>query len=257
MDRKRWAYVVIVAGIATILFSLWLLPLASRRARQGEPDCAGCRPPAGAMIRFELAGSREEVLSILGPADTPCGRCIRKMLDAENYADFGFMLSYSALNLGIVLFLALPILAGGGTGRAARTLVALGVAGAVLMLLGDAAENLGLLRLTGPAPDFGSALALLYPATRLKWGTLAVEALLLAGLYALSAFASPRLPGQLLTLLGIPYLLAGGFGLRAVLAGGTRGYGSFYQWLALAWLLSLLHAAVWLVTSRRPSAVRG
>src|SRR5437763_1649884 len=115
MDRKRWAYLVSVAGIVTILFSLWLLPLASRKVRGWEPDCAGWRRPAGAMIRFELAGSREEVLAILGPAGTPCGSCVRKLLDAQNYADFGFMLSYSALSLGIVLFLALPVFAAGGT----------------------------------------------------------------------------------------------------------------------------------------------
>ena len=258
MDRKRWAYLVILAGIATILFSLWLLPLAGRKVREWEPDCAGCRLPAGAMIRFELAGSREEVLAILGPAGTPCGHCIRKILDAQNEVDFGFMLAYSALNLGVVLFLALPALAASakaGARRVLRTLAALGVAGAVLMLLGDAVENLGLLRLTARTPDFGSALALLYPATRLKWGTLAVESLLLAGLYAGLAFTSPRLSGRLLALLGLPYLLAGGYGLRAVLGGGTRGYGSFYQWLAVGWLLSLLHAAVWLVGTRRSGTV--
>lgn len=254
MDRKRWAYLVIVAGIATTLFALWLLPLAARQARERNPDCASCPPPERSMVAFELAGSREGVLAILQPAGTPCGRCNRKTLDAQNYADYGFMLAYSALNLGIVLFLALPVLAGGGTGRflrLVRVLAVLGVAGAVLMLLGDAVENLGLLRLTGPHPDFGSALALLYPATRLKWGTLAIEALLVAGLYAGLAGASPRPAGRLLALLGLPYLVACGFGFRAVFGSGTAGYDCFFLWLGRAWFLSLLHAAVWLVSSRR------
>jgi hypothetical protein len=255
MDRKRRAIFVILAGIATILFSLWLLPRAVRTARQGEASCAGCRFAGNSMIRFELAGSREEVEDILGPAGSPCGRCVRKILDAENRADFGFMIAYSALNLAIVLFLAVPALESGGRRRLARVLLALGIAGAAAMLLGDATENLALLRLTGPSPDFGSALGLLYPATRLKWSTLAVESLLIAGLYSLSLARRSR-PGRWLALLALPYLYAAFCGLRAVTSGGTTGYGSFFSSLALAWVVSLLHAALWLPLARRASPVR-
>ncbi|MEA2693441.1 MAG: hypothetical protein QOJ16_2828 [Acidobacteriota bacterium] len=256
MDRKWRAWFVILAGVATILFTLWLLPRAVRTARQGEVSCVGCRFAGNSMIRFELASSREEVRDILGPADTACGRCIRKVLDAENHADFGFMVSYSALNLAIVLFLAVPLLAGepSGSRRLARILIALGIAGAFAMLLGDATENLALLRLTGPSPDFESALRLLYPATRLKWSTLAIESLLIAGLYLLSLAGRSR-PGRFLALLGLLYLYAAFCGLRAVASGETTGYGGFFIALGIAWACSLLHAVVWLCFSRRLSPV--
>jgi len=247
MDRKSRAVFLILAWIATIAMVLWL-PRRGGAVLRGDPACAGCRLARNAMIRFELAGSREEVEEILQPADTPCGQCTRRYLDAENYVDYGFMLAYSALNLAIVLFLAPPVrTALPGRGGLARLLIALGVAFAAAMFLGDALENLGLLRLTRPDPDYASAIRFLYPATRLKWSALAVESLLVAILYGIASQAGR---GRLLLVLVLPYAGAAVYGFLAVTSGNPARYGPFYTWLAVAWLGSLLHAVLWLILAR-------
>jgi hypothetical protein len=247
MSRKRRALFVLLAGIATLALALWM-PRHTEEVRHSTLACIGCRLLPGAMIRFELARDPREVDAVLPPAATDCGRCARRVLDAENHVDFAFMVAYSALSLAIVLFLAPPARAHPRHGKLARVLTILGCAAAGAMLVGDATENLALLRLTGPAPDVGAALGLLIPATRLKWSTLAVSCLLAAGLYLLAHLSGRG--RRLLLALALPYLYAACRGFRAVATSQpdlyTARYGSFFTALAFAWVLSLLHAALWL-----------
>ncbi len=243
MTRRRAAVFVLVAGLATVALTVGMTQRGAA-VRKAEPDCAGCKPPWAGMIRFEIARSRAEVLDVLGPADEPCGRCDRAVFDAQNHVDLGFMAAYSALSAAVALFLA-PA-AAGFTPRA-RTLLRLALAAAAVMLVGDLAETLALLHLTGhltgPDPAFGPALAVLIPATRLKWGALAAAGFLLAALYPL---AHRHGAGRLLGLLALPYFVAGFAGAVAVVTGNTDWYARHTTWLAYAWLASLLHAALWL-----------
>jgi hypothetical protein len=241
MDRWKRALFLVAAGLATLALTTWM-SRHGRAVKQAEPDCAGCAISWDGMIRFEIATSRQEVSDVLGSADEPCGRCIRKVFDAQNHVDLGFMVAYSALNAAIALFLVPAALAGPG-GRRAKTLLRIVLVAAGAMLLGDLLETLALLHLTGPDPAFGPALAVLIPATRIKWLALGLASLVLAGLYPL---AHPRGLGRLLGLLALPYLVAGVAGLVAVATGNTEWYARHITWLAYAWLASLLHAALWL-----------
>lgn len=249
MTQRGAAVLVLVAGLATLALTVGM-SRSGRAVRQAEPACAGCKIAWDGMILFEIARSRTEVLDVLGPATEPCGRCVRAVFDAQNRVDLGFMAAYSALNAAVALFLA-P--AAAAFSPRARTLFRLALAAAAAMLLGDLAETLVLLHLTGPDPAFGPALAVLIPATRLKWGALAAASLLLAALYPL---AHRRGAGRLLGLLALPYLVAGIAGAVAVVTGDTDWYARHTSWLAYAWLASLLHAAVWLgwmLLRRRPA----
>ena len=248
MDRKRRALFLVVAGLATLALTTWM-SWHGRAVKQAEPDCAGCTIPWDGMIRFEIATSREQVTGVLGSAEEPCGRCIRKFFDAQNHIDLGFMVAYSALNAAVALFLFPAVSAG----RRSRILFRIALVAAGAMLVGDFLETLALFHLTGPAPAFGPALAVLLPATRIKWLALAVAGLALAGLY----LDHPRGPSVFLRLLAYPYLVAGILGLVAVVTGDTTWYARHITWLAYAWVLSLLHAALWLAWSlvRRRGAV--
>ena len=258
MGRRQSAALVILTGLATVALSMAL----TRRtvdAFKTEPSCSGCPYPGGKMIAFELARSREEVLGVLGPADTPCGVCTRNVLAAQVRVDFGFLLAYSTFNAAIFLFLAPPALATPSPKhrRLARILVGLGLAASLAMLLGDLVENLALLRLAGPAPGFASALGLLVPATRIKWLALPLACLLLAALYVLAHLRFG--PGRLLIALAIPYLGAAFYGALALTGSGPgrdARYGQLIGQLVIPWLASLVHATAWLLLSWRSRSTR-
>jgi hypothetical protein len=250
MERWKAAQLVLVAGLATLALTI-AMSWRGRAEQRATADCAGCAIPWDGMVRFEIATSPDEVLAVLGPAGAPCGRCTRRVFDVQNRIDLGFLVAYSALNAAVALFL-FPAAAAGRDPRRLRLVLrfTLGAAGA--MLLGDLGETLALLHLTGPAPAFDSALAVLIPATRLKWAALALACFLLAGLY-LCAYARARGLARLLSLLALPYLVAGLAGTVAVATDDVGWYGRHITWLAYSWFSSMGFAALWLLKASPPA----
>jgi len=237
----RAAWLVILAGVATILLALAVQGRGAAVLKDDKSNGIGktCPVEPDTLIRFELASSEKQARTVLHPPGYDCGRLIPDMVDAENQVDFGFMFAYSSLQVAVIYFLVLIGLGGQQDARY-RLLLHIGTAIAVLMLAGDFTENLQLLRLTGDAP-FGHAVWILRVATHIKWFFLTLSSLFIACLY----WNRNRLgPGHLVSLVGVPYLAAGLAGVVALATERISWYRAFGGFLALAWLGSVVQAAL-------------
>jgi hypothetical protein len=228
MDQRGYAWLVVVTGAATTIFSiaLWLLT-----------------KDKGVMVDFELAKSWSDVYSILKDISDPAAA-----LDPQLKVDYGFLLSYPLLNAALFLFVRQ--LAPAGSWVRHPLVLAVGLALAVLMLMGDAVENAELLSLTKlpatpelsvPAPLFAQILCTLGLFSRLKWAALGVSSVIL-GLSFLAV------PPESLFFRGAGYLLlasfvvAGGLCLWGVAMGQAQPIKTSVLVFGVPWLLSMAEA---------------
>lgn len=246
--RTRWAVLVVIAGIATILSSQ-MLGRAIRHALE-ENRCSGVRL-GYTMLHLELGQPAE---TLAAGNDAKQVSCVLAALRHELFADFHLLFSYSLLTYAIFLFLAASFEPrGGAMGGWPRWLPVAGAALATAMLLGDGLENhtiYHLLRLAEPdlRSSFGGAFEAALPAvftpTLAKWGALALSALVIGITYVVRW----KLRGVPVALLGAVVAF---FFFRGLSQGQPAALGQGMQILALFWLTILVHAAVVAIGSLR------
>lgn len=244
--RWRWAVLVVIAGIATILTSQ-MLGRAVRHAFE-ENQCSGVRL-GWTMLQLELG---QPAATLAAGNDAKQVSCVLSALRHELLADFHLLLSYSLLTFAIFGFLA------DSFDRRRGWLIAAGAALSTAMLLGDAIENHTIhhvLRLAEPdtrAPFGGAseaALPAVFTPTLAKWGALAVSALVIGLAYVLRW----KLRGVPVALLGAAVAF---FFFRGLSQGHPPSLAQGMQILAVFWLTILIHAVVVLIGAlrhRRPA----
>lgn len=240
LSVKKASALAAAAGLFTFVFYAVMVIRAGDSPKPATyPNAHGFEM---AITWFELAASAEEVFQVLGNPETPGGKKIRETMDTTNYWDFPFIIGYSAFNAALFL-----LLRAGNHARARRifksTRVAwIGIALGVLMLVGDYVENFQLLTLSA-LPNVGevsdSTIALLNVFTRVKWASIFFAGLLLGWGYSSYFGRSWYL------VLSFLYTTTAFLGVFSITVPGAR------HWLepaalmiGLAWLISLIHAAV-------------
>lgn len=173
MEQSGLRCVRIAGGAVLALFLVFQLVNPRRPVVANTP---GFRDP---VAGFELASRPADVLGILGPPGNPGRADAVRAMRGGLYLDYLFLLAYPTFYVGIALLLA----ARGALGRS----VAAAVIGlAVVMVAGDALENLQLLRLTETVDPAAMAapLARLRVFTLAKWWSLfAASAVLVPALW--------------------------------------------------------------------------
>lgn len=243
IETRLAANVVILTGIATIVTMLLLIVIPGAALPPAATDHSS--KFTNSMLWFELAKDADEVFANLGPADDPIGRDRRANLDAANQWDFGFMVAYSAFNGALVLLVWT-------LNRGARFWNGLSLAGAgiilaALMLVGDVLENMQLLRLTGFAtadevPE--EVMRQLNVWTRVKWGAIFAETMLLAWGYAVYFLkpAANRIHRAGL-IIAMAFLASAGSGIPSIAVESLRHWLEIASaCIAIAWTLALAHA---------------
>lgn len=169
MDRVRlWAALTALAGIASLVITVAFTQLA-------EVKAAGTCQSADAVVQFELARTQADLTRIFHPAADPCRPKVVTAMDAVNHLDtLAYIPSYTAFGVFAALFL------GGGASR--RPLVMAAVATALIALAGDYLETLTLLQITPRVDTAAELLARSSTGAWIKFGMLALSALLLAGI---------------------------------------------------------------------------
>src|SRR6266850_2276979 len=169
MTERGAVRLVRIAGSSVlVLFVAFQFVNPRRPAVANTPGFSD--PVAG----FELAATPDDVLNILGPPGSPVrDETVRRMV-AGTRLDFLFLVAYPAFTAGIALWLVAR--------GAPRWLGTVTIALAVAMAVGDALENLELLRLarTLEPAAMTPALARLRVFTLLKWWAIYAAAGLLA-----------------------------------------------------------------------------
>lgn len=160
---KRWALLVLIAGLATFLSGLTVD--AAAKARCPTVDLRG------KLLRVEMGQNLTEVV---GRAELDCAL---KGFAAETRADFFLIVSYGVLTAAIFFLLAAL-----GADRTGMWLPILGVFLATVAVVADVIENLQFLYVLSH-PALRPALLLLRPVTSLKWGALAIASLAAGAVY--------------------------------------------------------------------------
>lgn len=203
LHARGWAKVALGAVLVVLL-------LAVLSTLNAPTPCGVLRDGYPAIIAFELARDADDLAALFGAEPSACREQMIVAMDLTNYVDLGlFMPAY-----GLFLLAALRMLA--GDRRAANGSSALVLA----IMVGDAAENACLLRLTPDLDADSIAMSALPWMTGLKWGLLGLAALLAAAwlwprstphkvgavislfapLLVLLALASPQSFGHLISL---------------------------------------------------------
>jgi hypothetical protein len=157
-------------GLAVIVMSLVNMRLFPQNA-PGQID--GIASP---IVAFEFAETPADIEALFGPAGSSARQAMVQAMDRGNRADYLYMLLYSAF-----LF-SFAWIAFRQTGQ--KWLTA-GMVLAALALVGDGLENVQLLQITAvlDSGEFGAALTRLHWFTWLKWGSLALYFVLMAGYF--------------------------------------------------------------------------
>jgi hypothetical protein len=206
-----------VAALAIVL----LLLMPAEPVRKNGPGFTS------AVIGFELASEPVHVLDVLGhPEDAARADTVRRM-DLGNWLDYGFMVAYSVLYVGIALLLV-------ARAEAPGWLIPTTAVLALVMFAGDALENRELLTLsslTDPA-------AMAEPLARLRAFTLAKWAALYAasGLVAVYVWRDRSAWRWSALFFGAAALI----GATAMVWLPGIEYGSYP--MAVAWLWTWIHA---------------
>lgn len=248
-SRKQAALLVACTGLATLAsFGIMVgaaggdpVPLVDTSyAAPGQSPESVRAPFRSAVVWLEVPADRYEVFQNLGNPETEPGREIRRRVDLINRIDYAFMVAYSAFTAALFWLLFLLKRSSGHVIFGELKFFHTGLVLAGAMLVGDALENLALLRLTdysgpGAIPDVD--LVWLSVTTRLKWFALWASCLLLGVGFASHFAGSPAL------LLSIPYSLAGIVGLMSFLIPGQRSLlETAASLMAVGWFGSLGYA---------------
>lgn len=223
MDQRGYAWLVVGAAIAAVVFAAWMGKI--------QKDI-----PKGLGLRMELVSSRQEARSLLEGAPL-------KALNRSIGVDYGFLIAYSLLNAGLFLFLRELSPAGSWLRHPAFWAASLVLA--ALMLVGDAVENQQMQACIDAFPGTCTGPFLLAVFGRMKWLALGVASLLLG-----AAFLSlPWGPGGLLSWIVLAaYVAAAFFSFQGVWTLEwvplSRSVGAF----AVAWILSAVRAGLALRT---------
>ncbi len=246
------ALAVVLTGLATIIMAIVLTVAPGAMPPPATMDHAA--KFTNTILWFELAKDVDEVFAVLGPFDDAVGVERREKLDRVNQLDFGFMVAYSAFNGALVILVW-------SLNRGRRfwnglSLVGAGTIFAALMLVGDVIENLQLLQLSGFATTDdvpAEVMRQLNVWTRVKWGALFAESILLAWGYAVY-FLRPT--ENRLQWAGL--IVALSFAAAAVIGFPSLAVDSIRYWLETAslclfpaWLLSLFHAGFLVLKPKR------
>ncbi|MBL8019944.1 MAG: hypothetical protein JNM27_09780 [Leptospirales bacterium] len=235
-EVKSMAWLVVLSGLLTLITAVGMSLYGG-----------GMKPRPGSqfqnpIVEFELALSAQEVFDVLLDPGSAEGKTLRAQMDRVNYADYVFMLCYSAFNACMFLFLGALNRARSRPFFASNRFMNLGLALAIVMLLGDAIENVQLLKLTNyqtlqEIP--GSLLNLLIVFTRIKWVALFGSAILLGMAYA--AYLG-RSAGVVVTFL---YCIGGAMGLVSMAVPMARPLAEVgTSLMAIGWIVTLVHAAI-------------
>lgn len=246
------ALAVVLTGLATIVMAIVLTVVPGTM-----PSPATLDHPAkftNTILWFELVNDVDEVFAVLGPFDDSVGVERREKLDRVNQLDFGFMVAYSAFNGALVILVW-------SLNRGRRfwnglSLVGAGAILAALMLVGDVIENLQLLQLTGydTANDISAdVMRQLNVWTRVKWGALFAESVLLAWGYAVYFLRTTESRGQWSGLIvALCFAAAAVVGFPSLMVDSIRYWLEFASLcLFPAWLISLFHAGFLLLKLKR------
>ncbi len=170
MTERRALWVLRLAGSAVLVLFLASVAVAPRApVRQNTP---GFHDP---VVGFELASRPEHVIGILGRPGSAERGMVAVRMRLVTWIDFLFLLAYPFIYVGIALLLA-------AHGWASRGTVAVLIALAAAMAIGDALENREMLRLiqeVDPA-RMAPALARLRVFTLVKWYALYAASWLVA-----------------------------------------------------------------------------
>ncbi len=162
MTTTSWYRLSAIAGVV-------LLALAMISAVFGKMHACGELPPSyQPLIAFELARTAQDLTAIFGSDGGSCRDTLVKALDQANYGDFALFMPCYAIFL-IAFFRA-------ERGRSPRVATA-AIAIAVVATVGDIAENVCLMGITGHLDAPGPWLHWLPIATGIKWLALGVNAL--------------------------------------------------------------------------------
>jgi hypothetical protein len=169
MTERGAVRLVRIAGSSVLLLFIAFQVVNPRR-----PAVANTPGFSDPVAGFELASTPDDVLNILGPPGSPVREETVRRMVAGTRLDFLFLVAYPAFTAGIALWLVAR--------GAPRWLGTVTIALAVAMAVGDALENLELLRLarTLEPAMMTPALARLRVFTLLKWWAIYAAAGLLA-----------------------------------------------------------------------------
>ncbi len=237
---KKTSFLAFAAGILTFLvWTLMLVMAASNPPPAVMPNEPGFQT---AILWLELADNPAEIFQILGDFSSSQGQSVRKILDTMDRFDYGFMVMYSIFSASLFIFTSTLNSQKNRKFYSGKIFVNTGIFLAAAMLVGDALENVQLLKLTSYSsvesiPD--SVILALKIWTRVKWFALFISCLLLGMSYS-SYFGRSR--GFLLALL---YTTTGIFGLFALIWPPGRHFVEYASTLmGAAWFFSLIHSGV-------------
>lgn len=231
---KHAALISIITGVLTFIV------LGMMIARSG-----GIVPPATfpnepgfqqAVFWFELAGSGEEIASVLGDPATDIGRRTRSAMDATHHIDFYFMVCYTAFTAS--LFLLLFRLT--GADGMPVTIFWTGIALCCVALIGDIFETRKLL-IFSALPDprtIGDDILSLQVWTRVKSAGLSAAGVILALYY--SRYFKWRRIGMTIPVL---FTVSAVLGFIAIATHSFRFLIEYAGTTGMsAWLAALVHA---------------
>lgn len=236
---KKTSFLVLLAGILTLLSVILMTVMAGDNPPPHTmPNEWGFRK---AILWFELARSPDEIFAVLGDPATEDGKNLRIVMDTMNRYDYGFMVCYSLFNATLFIFAGVLNRWRSRRVFGSSILINAGLILSLAMLLGDALENVQLLKLTGfmtvkEIPD--ALIGSLQIWTRVKWFSIFLSCLLL-GLSYSSYFG--RSAGFLLAVCYTTAAISGFFSITLPWARSLAEIAS--NVLAIAWLISLLHAS--------------
>lgn len=230
------AWLVVLSGLLTLITAIGMSLYGG--LMKPRPGSQFQNP----IVEFELVLSAQEVFDVLLDPGSAEGKTLRAQMDRVNYADYVFMLCYSVFNACMFLFLGALNRTKSSPYFASNRFINLGLTLAILMLLGDAIENVQLLRLTNyqtPQEIGASLLNLLIVFTRIKWVALFGSSVLLGMAYA--AYLG-RSFGVIVTFF---YCIGGALGLVSMAVPAARPLAEIgTSLMAVGWIVTLVHAAV-------------
>ncbi len=150
-----------IIGLLMISFGLYLMSVFPKQA---EKLPSGFSTP---IIAFEFVQTKAEVLDLFGKADTLQRRQLLEKMDFGNRMDYIYMILYSSF----LFFFALICKRTRG-----KSIYNLGALIALVILVGDAMENVQLLSITEKlaTDDFSPEIIRLQFWTWIKWGGISI-----------------------------------------------------------------------------------